>query len=107
MVSPFIPSRKFFEYLQVIKMEVYSADGGTNLGSVDTREVAGIVAADISRVDVVLEGGASRTVPIVDQAFYFSANRPAPFPVRVVAFDDGGIAVSSHDLASPSAPGDA
>lgn len=101
-ISPFVPLGKV---LKGQKLVAYSGDSGATLNSVDSREVVGLVASDVARVDAVLQDGSRIRIPLIDRAFVYSAIAPAPFPLRVVGYDATGAEVGSKDFLEPSPPG--
>ena len=105
MLSPFVPLQQFLDSLQTRKLDVFSADAGATVSTVDSREVAGVVSSDVSRIDFVLEGGGTVKVAVVDQAFDYTAVCPAAFPTMVIAYDATGAIAATNTLLAPSAPG--
>jgi hypothetical protein len=99
--GPFVP----LDYALRADLDVFSEDGGSTLTSVDWRELAGLVGPNVERVEVVLQGGGTRTTPLAEHAFVYSGASPDPLPVKVVAYDDTGAVVATKDLPSLAAPG--
>jgi hypothetical protein len=105
MVSPFASRARFESALAESKLYVFTADGGSSLNTVSHRELLGRVAAGITRLDVVLEDGSVRELPLVDHTFVYSSDQQGARPLRVVAYGADGSRVASKALPTPSAPG--
>ena len=101
-VSPFVPLAGLRTHAE---LTVESRDGGASVMSVDWRDIAGVVAVDVASVEVVLQDGTTRSVPIVDGAFVYSASGSDAFPVEVNAHNANGAVLATETLPAPSALG--
>jgi hypothetical protein len=105
-LTPFIPVRRFNDALAREKLHVFTADGGPTLDTVGYRELDGLVAPEVRQVKVLFHDGGSRTLPIVDSAFYYRSRIDRThFPAKVIAYDRTGTALATKTLSRPSAPG--
>jgi hypothetical protein len=100
MATPFVALARFqgAEQLTVV------STGAGSPSSVDKVELAGLIAPNVVRVDVVTAGGTT-SVPLIRNAFNYVGTSPGTFPSRVLAYDATGSIVGSEEILPATVPG--